>query len=654
MTTTRDEAIRSFAADRALAHRVLFKHRHPQESCAAHDEVATTLHDGHALRQYWAFRGFAKSTLAEEALVLGALYREFHNGLIVGSSEKRAQERLESVAHELDTNEDLHELFGNPRGRVWAEDRIVLANGVIIQALGRGQKMRGAKYINWRPDFVLLDDVDEDDESRNPDVHEKTVNWLFNVLVPALDPAWRIRVLATPRDTRGLPNVLKNDPSCETLVFPIETYGFDGERVPQWPERFPLAEIDRIKALYERQGKMTAYKQEYMCEIDTGRKRAFDKKLIRVEPTVRAWQSTCIMIDPARTVNVTTSATTGYAAWSWIGSRLMVWKTLAGLHRPSEIIQTAFEWDEIFQPIFLGVEKTGLNEWLMQPFRTEIARRQHALPLKPVEAPKGKVDFILGLQPFAEAGELVLAEEMPDLIAQLESFPSGRIDIPNALAYALRMRPGLAVYEDFSQFFVAEQPPLNAHKPTWLALNAERGAVAGALAQLQEGRLAVVADWLAEGEPGAVLDMILQEARLEGRREPRLVIHPQAFDPHNNLGLVQAARRLKADIYKGGPCEPGRDEIRRLMQQGLRSTPRLQVAAGARWVLNGMAGGYCRAAAKRGGIEEAAEENVYRTMIEALESFAALGALASDQVEGQDRHYATSRDGSRYTSALRR
>lgn len=654
--TPRAEIIRRFSADRALAHRVLFADRHPDTSCPAHDEMVTELHGAYPYVQIWAFRGFAKSTYSEEVIALAALLREFNNGLIIGSSEKRAQERLESIRHEMESNEYLHEVFGNPRGHVWAYDRLILSNGVIIQALGRGQKMRGTKHIVHRPNFVLLDDIDEDEESRDPDVSNKTSNWFWNVLLPALDANHRVRKLATPRDVDGLPNRLKNSSEFITKVYPIETYGFEGERIPQWPERFPLAKIDKIKAMYERQGKAAAYKQEYMCEIDMGFKRAFVASQVKIEPIVRTWQATYISIDPARTVNTATSATTGYAAFSWLGSRLVVWKAKASFDQPSQILETAFDWDETFKPVFLGIEKTGLSEWLLQPFRTEMAKRQHALPLRPLEPPlkQSKIDFILGLQPYVNAGDLVLTEPMPDLIAQMESFPSGRVDIPNALAYALRMRPGLPVYEDFSNSCVVERPVLNTSKPIWLAANAERGMVSGALCQFQEGRLIVFADWMREGEPAIIAEDLLFDMGLEAQGKIRVVIPPPHFETSNNLGLVQSMRRLKADIYQGMPLDWGRDNMRKLMQKQLRGSAALQVKADARWVLNGLSGGYCRAPSKRGGLEQWAEENLYRTMIEGVESLVALGSRTPDEIEGHERNYSVGRDGKPYLSALRR
>lgn len=653
LTDDRQDVLRRLSADRATAHRVLFPHRHGDASPAFHAEIIKDWHSQTAYVQTWAFRGAAKSTLAEEAIALIALFRECHNALIVGSSIARACERLDSIKHEMETNDFLEELFGRPKGRIWADERIVLSNSVIIQAMGRGQKMRGTKFVNWRPDLVFLDDIDEDEESRDPGVQEKTANWLFSVLLPGCDPRHRIRFSATPRDPEGLPVKLKASPEWKTSVYPVESVDWDGERIAQWPARFPLDKIDALKAEYYRQGKVVAWRNEFMCEVDQRQDRSFKKDMMRVEPRVRTWEAVYCMFDPARTVRKDTSAQTGSAAWSWIANRLVVWEAQGDWLKPDEIIARMFEYDEKFSPVLLGVEEDGLNEFLLQPIRHEQIRRGRSLPIFATKAPRGKIDFIGGLQPFFKSGEASFAKPLPDLEMQMLGFPVGLIDIPNALAYALRMRPGQPMFDDFGNLNIAETVLVNGQKPVWLCLNASGAYTTGALVQLQEGRFLVLADWVHEGDPGAALPLLISEANREAGRAVRLVIGPEHMQPGGNIGLAAAARRA-GEIHVGLQAHLGRDEMRSLLRRSIRQLPALQVASTARWTLNAMAGGYARAMMKTGQLADWAVQNQYRVLMEGLESFAALGRVATEVEGGDDRRTATARDGRQYTTALAR
>ena len=191
-----------------------------------------------------------------------------------------------------------------------------------------------------------------------------------------------------------------------------------------------------------------------MCVAEDPKTKIFKSEMFKVQPRVRTWEPVFAMYDPARTTKAT-SATTGWAVFSWLSNRLVIWDVGAGLWKPDEIVSHVFAVAEQYNPVTIGVEEDGLNEFLMQPLRHEQLRRNFIIPVQPMRAPKGKIAFIEGLQPFFLAGEISFAKRCEELEQQLLGFPAGRIDAPNALAYALRMRPGLVVYEDFGSDNVA-------------------------------------------------------------------------------------------------------------------------------------------------------------------------------------------------------
>ena len=92
--------------------------------------------------------------------------------------------------------------------------------------------------------------------------------------------------------------------------------------------------------------------------------------------------------------------------WSWIGRKLVIWAASAKKWLPNETINDMVEVDRDYSPIAIGFEEDGLNEWGLQPIRTEQVARGVILPLRPLKAPKGKLDFIRGLQPYFRAGEV--------------------------------------------------------------------------------------------------------------------------------------------------------------------------------------------------------------------------------------------------------
>ena len=645
----RDAVIEKLARNPRLAHATFFSHRHPDTTPSFHYELIGLWHGSDPRVVVEAFRGAAKSTLAEEAIVIMACLRKFRNGLILGETFDRSVERLKSIKHEFEENPFIEELFGSLVGDTWTESRIVLSNGVCIQAVGRGQSLRGVKHLDARPDMAFGDDIENEESVLTPEARAKTMRWLMSVVFPALDPTYKVRINGTPLDPESMIVQISRDPGWVHRRYPWWFKDASGEPQATWPARFPLEKIEEVAASYQRLGLSTNYKQEYMCEAEDPQVKAFTADMFKVEPTVRTWHATYAMYDPARTVK-TTSATTGVVIFSWIANRLMIWDAYGPKWKPDEIISDMFKVDDLYAPVTIGVERDGLEEFILQPLRQEQVRRAYAIPIRPMKAPKGKLDFIRSMQPFFKAGEVIFAKDLPELRAQLLSFPTGLIDIPNALAYAMILRPGQPIYDGFSYLNVAEEIYKLPRQAVYLAVNATPMYTTAVLIQINDGVFNVLWDAVREGDPGAVLSGIVADAGLEAGQRPRLYASPEHFGNYDTVGLRGAARKVPVDLSQGGLGLDGRDEVRGLLRRQIRAGTALRVSQRARGTLNAFAGGYCKDVLKNGILSEFATEGPYRTLMEGLESFASLlkmGHIGEDQ----PINWATTADGRRYISS---
>lgn len=638
-----------------MAHQVIFAHRHPNVTPPFISDMIMAWHSKDPKVLFEVFRGGAKSTTAEEAILLKAAFREIRNYLIVGSTKDRAYERLHAIRYEIEQNERLAEVFGDLRGPTWGDGELVLSNNVRLLAMGKGQSLRGVKYLDARPDGVFGDDLEEPEDVRTPEARERLLKWFLYDLIPALDVnTAHARVAATPLDPEALPAQLIRA-GWTHKKYPIEYLDELGIRRATWPDREPIPKIDERRNAAVKVGLLRQYNMEYMCEAEAPGEKAFRLEMFRIEPQVRTWQAVYGFFDPARTVG-DKSATTGFAAWSWLSNRLVVWEGWGRQLMPDEQIKAMFDFYEEYNPVWIGIEEDGLNQWLLQPIRAEMARRGTTLPLKAVKAPVGKIDFIRNsLQPFATARELYFAKELPDLKQQMLSFPTGKIDCPNALAYAVRMRSGAPMYEDFGGRNVMEEMRAVPGHTQWLVMNATPAMITAVLLQPVDGSLRILTDWVREGDPVALFPDIMAQANLEAGRQPNLMMPPLHFDQYNNVGLRQAATRKMIEVRKGLAAETGRPEMRSLLRREVRSMPALMVAKDARWTANALAGGYCRVLLKGGMLADYAEEGPYRLLMESIESFAGLlkTGTASDDDERNDVRYEYTNSGRRFISARR-
>lgn len=642
--------------NRWLAHQVLFKKRHPDVTPPFHIEMTQLWHSSARRVLTMAFREGGKSTIAEEAIVLGAALQLFHNALILGADQERAIDRLRAIKNEFINNEVLRDLFGDLVGPIWNEGRIILANNVCIQAYGKNQVLRGIKYLQWRPDFCFLDDIEDREDVRDAPTRQELMRWFMAVVIPALDKDAKIRIAATPLDRESLPMKLARRPEWTTKVYPIESFDAQGERVATWPDRYPLTWIDaKRKELYE-EGLEHDFMREYMCVAEDESQKVFTEDLKIIEPHIHTWQPTFAFYDPARTVSAS-SSTTGWAVWSWIGDKMIVWDGGGDLWRPDEIRDHIFKIDTEYRPVMIGIEQTGLNEFLMQPLRHEMLRRSTLLPIVPMDAPKGKHDFIRALQPFFKGRHIRFARELPVLWAQFLSYPTGRIDGPNALAYALRMRPGETIYDGFDTSHVVEDLAVSRGGRLFLCLNATRALTTAVLVNYQDGGIDVLRDYVREADAGAAVYEIIQSASLDlaglggAASDLNFCAGREHYSGLDTVGLRGAVAKVPAKLQRAGSSEVGRAEIRQLLAATRRGQPRFRVSSAARWALNGFCGGFSRTIERSGAVSQQPRDGVYRTLMEGLEAFAGLLQVGLSPDDSRPNFQYT-KDGRRFISAL--
>jgi hypothetical protein len=212
------------------------------------------------------------------------------------------------------------------------------------------------------------------------------------------------------------------------------------------------------------------------------------------------------------------------------------------------------------------------------------------------------------------------------------------------------MKPGLPVY-DISREHMIETLTRLPGQPWWLAVNATNQYTTAALIQVIDGQIRVHADWVREGPPGEVLADTVAQARLEsGGRVAgafRLMVKPAGSS--DVVGLRVAVRALQLDPRAGGDIVRGRERLRDLLTRRKRDQPLFVVAHGARWVLNGMAGGYSHSVGKRGELSREPDEGPYQVLMEGIESFAAVLDIAQDE---DIPRRAVGEDGREYTTIL--
>lgn len=191
-------------------------------------------------------RELAKSTRTMmEALYL-SLTGKKRTWLLISNSEDNATRLLEPYRANLDSNQRIINDYGEQRSfKKWRNKEFVTKHGVSFRALGADQSPRGTKNDNFRPDGIIVDDIDTDQDCLNPDIITKRVNWFFEAVVPT-------RAINVPLLIIACGNIIA-EYCCMTEMQKkadkVDIVNIRTNGVSSWPEKNSEAHIDRVLSL---------------------------------------------------------------------------------------------------------------------------------------------------------------------------------------------------------------------------------------------------------------------------------------------------------------------------------------------------------------------------------------------------------------------
>lgn len=126
-------------------------------------------------------RGEAKSTLVTQIFTMWCVITgRKHYCIIAMDVYAQAALMLAAIRTELEANPRLKLDFPDAvgQGSLWAEAACITRNDVRLEAKGARQKIRGRRHGEWRPDLVLLDDLENDENVRELEQRNQLESWI--------------------------------------------------------------------------------------------------------------------------------------------------------------------------------------------------------------------------------------------------------------------------------------------------------------------------------------------------------------------------------------------------------------------------------------------------------------------------------------------
>ena len=213
-------------------------------------------------------REHAKTTACAFVFILAeVLFRVSDYVILVGSTEENAAEILSNIVEEIRENDDLREEFGvSELERDSQTDLIVrMDDGHRWRVLARGaeQKIRGKMWNGRRPNLLLCDDMEDDEQVENKDRRKKFRNWFFRAARQAVSRRGRIRVHGTILHEDSLLARLQKNKAWKSLFYKAHR-SFDDFSERLWPEAWSIERLRARQKEFVEDGDGGGYSQEFL------------------------------------------------------------------------------------------------------------------------------------------------------------------------------------------------------------------------------------------------------------------------------------------------------------------------------------------------------------------------------------------------------
>ncbi len=218
-----------------------------------------------------SFRGSAKSTIITLAYtiwaILGIQQRKYV--LIISHTQSQANMHFANVRNILEENELLRKDLGpfTDYKEAWGSMSIVLKKyGARISAASTEKTIRGARHRQYRPDLIILDDIEDINSVKTQDSRDKLYQWFTSEVVPLGDIHTRIIMVGNLLHRDSLLMRLKEDIEKDKIDGSYYAYPLlDSKGKIQWPGKYPdRASIEREK---RKVNDTVTWHREYLLEI---------------------------------------------------------------------------------------------------------------------------------------------------------------------------------------------------------------------------------------------------------------------------------------------------------------------------------------------------------------------------------------------------
>ena len=393
-------------------------------------------------------REHAKSTVVSfETPIEDICLERKHFILLISDTEDLAADFNVFIQLEIEENERIKADFGNLKGPSWSAADFITRNGIRVKARGRGQRVRGLRNRQFRPDRVIIDDLENDKNVKNPKIVKEAVNWILTAVMGSLAENFSMIMIGTILAKNSVLSHFINakDDEDKPLYLSKIYRAIQADGTPLWPDKWPLERLEKKK----RQIGTMNFNQEFMNDPkdEDGMFREEWIRYYHPEEIINRHLRNYIYTDPS----MESGASNDYKAIITLGKddEGIMYVLDAFLRHCSidTMARVGYSRYEEFRPVGFGLEENALGEFAQSPYKLVAKEKHYQLPIKGIKHATNKEARVGRLSAFVERGILRFRKGHSDqdlLVEQLIFFPTSTVndDGPDALEGAVAMAEG--------------------------------------------------------------------------------------------------------------------------------------------------------------------------------------------------------------------
>ena len=437
------------------------------ESPEFHYDIAKNLMDkSHKQVNIIAPRGHAKSSIVGGVFPLWHIMFEKGPKLIVliSRTQDHAVKLLGTIKDVLDYSSQFRQLFGYwgmNSARVWSKAEIELKDGTMIICKGTGQQLRGIKHGNQRPTLIILDDPEDENNTKTAEAMESNLRWLLQSAIPSLDPErGRIAIIGTPIHQRCIVETLKEMTGWKNLLYKPD---LDNNKA-LWETWQPIEKLRQKKAELESINRVSVFYREYMCEVVGDEDQLFKESYINYydgslfhdssgnaflkitylnhsDTTEERPVNVFMGVDPASSTRQTADFSTIVPVAIDAEGNRFVLPYYRKRATPMSLAEAILEYFKIYKPEKVRIESVGYQEMLREYVKVRCEESNMFIPgLEIKENPRNSKSMRLEtMEPYFAQGKFHMQKNMMELKDELLLYPRGKHDdLLDGLYYATK------------------------------------------------------------------------------------------------------------------------------------------------------------------------------------------------------------------------